>query len=237
MPALQDITGMKFGRLTVLGLSHRQKEKRVYLCECECGNKASVHGSALRTGHTKSCGCQRHDSNLKKLKDLTGRRFGRLVVLGVSHRDKHGDICWKCICDCGNTSTPLTGNITSGVAKSCGCIREEKATARFREMSGEKHPCWRGGNKGYLYPREVWTEELRESIRNRDDRRCQYPDCHFTDAGANRKLHVHHIDRDKKNCKPYNLVSLCISHHKVVEFNPEYWMGYFYSITRDYEYA
>jgi len=52
--------------------------------------------------------------------DLTGQRFGRLVVLDFSHKDKDGLTYWKCQCDCGRTTTVPIRNLRSGNTKSCG---------------------------------------------------------------------------------------------------------------------
>lgn len=52
----KDITGEKFGRLTVKGYSH-SKNKAFWVCKCECGNTVVVSGDKLRRGVTKSCGC------------------------------------------------------------------------------------------------------------------------------------------------------------------------------------
>lgn len=54
-----DIIGQKFGRLTVLELlPERNKNKRkIYKCQCECGNIVNVLGNSLKTYHTLSCGC------------------------------------------------------------------------------------------------------------------------------------------------------------------------------------
>lgn len=52
--------------------------------------------------------------------DLTGRRFGRLVVIGFASRDKHRNASWKCRCDCGRLSTPRQGDLIMGRSTSCG---------------------------------------------------------------------------------------------------------------------
>src|SRR5437667_12407431 len=58
MPAAIDLTNQKFGRLTVVELTERNKHgQRLWRCECECGGKATVRVSSLRTGSTTSCGC------------------------------------------------------------------------------------------------------------------------------------------------------------------------------------
>lgn len=61
-----------------------------------------------------------------KFIDLTGQRFGRLVVVGKNPaKTKGGATRWDCVCDCGNTTTVAVGNLTSGNTKSCGCLSRE----------------------------------------------------------------------------------------------------------------
>jgi hypothetical protein len=72
MPAYRDLTGDRFGRLTVLGRAPDEYTKSgvkkiTYNCKCDCGNEKSVSGRGLRTGDTKSCGC---------LKDEVGKKSG-----------------------------------------------------------------------------------------------------------------------------------------------------------------
>lgn len=52
-----DLTGRSFGRLTVIGFSHRPKKTRYWACVCKCGSEAIVPGNNLVSGKTKSCGC------------------------------------------------------------------------------------------------------------------------------------------------------------------------------------
>jgi hypothetical protein len=54
----QDLTGLVFGRLTVVGYSHSQKWSRYWLCKCECGNSHTTKTKYLTNGDTKSCGCK-----------------------------------------------------------------------------------------------------------------------------------------------------------------------------------
>lgn len=58
--------------------------------------------------------------------DLTGQRFGRLIVQKISYTDKHKHIHWECQCDCGNTSNPDGQGLRKGTTKSCGCLAAEK---------------------------------------------------------------------------------------------------------------
>jgi hypothetical protein len=92
---------------------------------------------------------------------------------------------------------------------------------------GEKSNFWKGGISNNLYPHD-WTETLRESIRQRDDYICQECEIHQDEL----KLAVHHIDYDKQNCNPENLISLCKSCHIKTNYNREYWINYFKTKTK-----
>ena len=61
----KDLTGQKFGKLTVLKLDHIQIRTRYWLCECDCTmhNKKVVKEVYLINGNTRSCGCLRNKSN------------------------------------------------------------------------------------------------------------------------------------------------------------------------------
>lgn len=58
--------------------------------------------------------------------DLTGKRFGRLVVLGVSTVRLYGkQLAWDCQCDCGTMKPVITALLKAGHTKSCGCLKRE----------------------------------------------------------------------------------------------------------------
>lgn len=64
------------------------------------------------------------------LRNLTGQRFGRLLVLGRS--TKQGvRISWDCRCDCGNAAIIQGANLVNGVSRSCGCLQKQLASLRF----------------------------------------------------------------------------------------------------------
>lgn len=60
---------------------------------------------------------------MSKSNDLTGKRFGKLVVIKRVGSDKHGRIKWLCRCDCGNEHVTLGTILKRGQAQSCGCSR------------------------------------------------------------------------------------------------------------------
>jgi HNH endonuclease len=66
--------------------------------------------------------------NRKIKKDITGKRFGRLVVIKKTNKKKYGSYVWKCLCDCGNIKEVKRNDLISGATKSCGCLQKEKAS-------------------------------------------------------------------------------------------------------------
>lgn len=87
---------------------------------------------------------------------------------------------------------------------------------------GEKCNFWQGGVWGNPYSVD-WTVTLRRSIRERDKYICQI----CMEPQGERSLSIHHIDYEKFNCDPANLVSLCVECHAKTNSNREYWLTYF----------
>ena len=132
-----DLTGHRYGRLLV---EHREPPhitpggRKLYMwaCLCECGNRVTVTTNNLRRGNTKSCGCYRDDALAK---ELTGERFGRLVVVSRNGSSKRGDAMWLCKCDCGTQKTIIRSALVSGRTKSCGCLQRDAGAERGRSMA------------------------------------------------------------------------------------------------------
>lgn len=88
---------------------------------------------------------------------------------------------------------------------------------------GENHPNWQGGISFEPYSMS-WTDDLRESIRKRDNYLCQECGLHQDELdGRHKKLDIHHIDYNKYNLNPENLISLCRSCHAKTNFDRNYW--------------
>lgn len=68
-------------------------------------------------------------------KDLTGKKFNRLTVLGLGKRNSSGQIQWKCKCNCGNIVFATTTYLKTGHTKSCGCLNKENASKRLKSNS------------------------------------------------------------------------------------------------------
>ena len=79
--------------------------------------------------------------------DLTGKRFGRLVVIRPSARDKYGSVVWECKCDCGMICHKRGALLRKGSTKSCGCLAREISSSVHRSHgdTGTKlYKMWRG---------------------------------------------------------------------------------------------
>lgn len=61
----------------------------------------------------------------KKLDDITGNRYGKLLVIGFVKMRDNGHSVWKCQCDCGNVTETLGCRLKNGSCKSCGCLNKE----------------------------------------------------------------------------------------------------------------
>lgn len=86
---------------------------------------------------------------------------------------------------------------------------------------GEKSHLWKGGISYNPYSVD-WGQTLKRSIRERDHYTCRV--CHSPQGDQTHD--VHHIDYDKKNCSPINLITLCRSCHMKTNFNREKWKNY-----------
>lgn len=72
---------------------------------------------------------------MSKFIDLTGQRFGRLVVIRENGRSKNKKVLWLCQCDCGNQCTVPGDRLKRGDTKSCGCYRRENTGKMFQKYA------------------------------------------------------------------------------------------------------
>ncbi|WP_020007398.1 HNH endonuclease [Salinicoccus albus] len=225
MTAKIDLTGGVFNRLTVMKDAGRNKHNQVmWLCKCECGNKVKVITTLLRRGLTKSCGClQKEKASNNTGKDLTGKRFGKLIVLKrigtkTGKNGRQGAL-WECGCDCGGKVNTITTYLTTGGTRSCGCIQREGARER---LTGENHYNFNPHltDEERLKHRYILSggtaESWRNSVYKRDNYTCQV----CGDKNGNGKrivLNAHHMDgwnwSEKGRFDVGNGVTLCKSCH------------------------
>ncbi len=94
--------------------------------------------------------------------DLIGQRFGRLLVQSRSPRTDGRNVFWFCLCACGKLTEVFTGQLRSGMSKSCGCLARELASARetthgcsdskiYLVWQAMKNRCYNPKQRAYPY--------------------------------------------------------------------------------------
>lgn len=162
--AFIDLTGQVFGKLTVMSRAPDRilpsgYKTVMWNCHCLCGNDTIVSGKNLKHNKypTRSCGCAMHEIR----NDLTGKRFGRLLVVerteGKLLKSGYKQQMYKCLCDCENTIVVTYISLVTGNTTSCGCYAKELLRKKntTHGMSGTK-----------LY--DVWKEMRRRCSKEND---------------------------------------------------------------------
>lgn len=97
--------------------------------------------------------------------DLTGQRFGRLVVTEQNGVSKRGSVLWLCLCDCGQRPTVNSSHLTRGYTKSCGCLQKE--TIRKIGIANIKHGYRKRGRVNPNY--DAWSH-MNQRCMNPNDK-------------------------------------------------------------------
>ena len=122
----EDITGQRFGKLTAVSRAESKNGKTAWLCICDCGETVVAQTTKLKQGHTRHCGCEPDNGKTRIQRDLTGKKFGRLIALeSTQKRDKKGSVIWICRCECGNIVETTADCLVQGKTVSCGCRKQE----------------------------------------------------------------------------------------------------------------
>lgn len=75
---------------------------------------------------------------MSKINDLTGKKFGRLIVLerGLNDSSKRKRVRWQCRCECGKQVLVLSTNLIQGYIRSCGCLNKDSHYKGHNDISG-----------------------------------------------------------------------------------------------------
>ena len=185
----------------------------------------------------KSCGCQTGEeiSESKKGKKHTEEHNNKIsktrIEKGIAKGEnnpmygkKHTDEAKKLI---------RKANQDKRMSEEFKSIRSEKYKGignpnygNGDKISGENHWNWQDGISDNPYPQE-FKKELKQQILERDDHTCQCPNCTIENP---KRMHVHHIDYDKKNNNPKNLITLCGSCHIKTNYNRKYFTEFYQNI-------
>ncbi len=252
------VVGQVFGSLTVIGVAPRDNWNHLqWRCVCKCGREKLVKTSDLNGGRVKSCGCAANakgEANRQwkggKIRVPCGNPGCNKTRLTYPARAKMYETVYcssRCYgihkgervkgkknpryveknivaCDyCGKALELLP--CKESLYQKHFCNTACAAKWRSEHIRGEASRTWRGGLSFEPYTRD-WSEALRESIRKRDGRRCRV--CGILEKGKHHE--VHHIDYDKENLAPNNLVALCRSCHSRTNYHRSQWQRFFYGV-------
>ena len=134
---VSEIVGSKVGKLFIKSYFRAGKLVK-YNCVCECGKETIVSRPNLRSGHTRSCGCLVGIKVRERRIDLTGKRFGKFLVIekDPNERDYAGTY-WLCKCDCGREVSVFGGSLRQGKSTSCGCSLIGRTPTNFVNLKGK----------------------------------------------------------------------------------------------------
>ncbi len=124
-------------------------------------------------------------------------------------------------------------NISNGHKGLKQSLEQRKKTSI--KMSGRGNPGYIDGRSKLPYC-EKFDDKLKELIRKRDNHQCQFPGCLCSNLECillyKNSLHIHHIHYDKINCYP-DLITLCLKHNSIVNFNRDYYESLFMNMLNN----
>jgi hypothetical protein len=138
MREIINLAGKRFGRLiAVERIGSNKHHVSIWKCVCNCGKTTSVTQRNLVTGNTQSCGCLNRERTSKALlKNIAGKRFGRLVAVNRVGSSKNNGSTWKCKCDCNNVVIVQSASLINGTTKSCGCYNRDRVSeTHFKDLT------------------------------------------------------------------------------------------------------
>lgn len=162
--------------------------------------------------------------NVKPTLDFIKKDFEKESYTLLTDKYKNAKQKLKYICPIGHKSYTTWSSWKKGHR----CFK-----CKYINMSGKNHPNWKGGISCEPYCYEWSFKEFKNYIKERDGNKCLNPDC----WGNIHRLSVHHIDYNKKNCGPVNLITLCASCNSRANKDRE-WHEAWYSVIlqRRYNY-
>lgn len=127
-----DLTGKKFGALTVISRAKNQvatsgRSRPQWNCICDCGNNKITTSDYLKYTEFPSCGCEATKRRIEKNRiNNIGEKYGRLTIVDILWNEKPTKAV--CKCDCGNDYIGTKSDIVTGHTKSCGCLQSENVS-------------------------------------------------------------------------------------------------------------
>lgn len=148
MSKRKDLTGEKFGNLTVIKKTGDLQDRYyTWYCRCDCGNEVIVSTKNLTAYRTTHCGCRAKELRNAhiKPKGRTGEKYGALTALRMLEKSDEGAFLWECACECGKQIVIPAKQLQRNQIKDCGCGLGSKP--KYKDISGQ-----RKGQLTALYP-------------------------------------------------------------------------------------
>lgn len=90
------------------------------------------------------------------MRDLAGKRFGRLAAIEAAGKNRQKNYVWRCLCDCGHEVVVSSSNLIRGNTQSCGCLANEltRAAMTTHGLNGTgAHKSWMSMRQRCLNPK------------------------------------------------------------------------------------
>ena len=119
----------------------------------------------------------------KRSQDITGNRYGSLVVLYpiTEQREDGSAVVWRCRCDCGKETNVVQSSLVAGIKKSCGCLKEktrQNLSEQFEMVDGtcvewlrdrKRRADNKTGCKGVFKKKNGTYETLKQAVEARKE--------------------------------------------------------------------
>ncbi len=219
-PALAEWNRQHSGILSPNYGIHRSQETRDKMSRAQSGENNFFFGKHLSQEHRDKIGQansgEKHPNYGKHPSQKTRDKMRQ------SHLGKKSNFCGKHHTE--ETRNKMSKAKSGEKHNMFGKKRPDFAKWCREEQIGEKNNQWKGGTSFKPYSYE-FNRQLKELIRLRDGYKCQK--CGMPEIESIKKLSIHHIDYQKNNCLPENLITLCIRCNGEVNKNQEKWTKYF----------
>lgn len=183
---------------------------------CPKGHKHDISWNSWRRGQRCPCFVGRPPINIEFIRlEFAKENYKLLIEKYINCKQKLDYICSK------GHKHKITWNDWKTGCRCPTCYRENNY--------GSNHPSWRGGVSFEPYTSE-FNSKLKKLILKRDGYQCQNLDCWYT---IPEDLTIHHIDHNKGNCDPSNLITLCRSCNSRANKDRERWIKFYLLIMNE----
>lgn len=202
--------------LTSIYKNHEQKLRYI----CPSGHRYFISWHSWEKGYR----CLKCSGKYKRDIDYIRKSFHEngYTLLSDKYENTKGKLLYKC--HKGHEHRVCWNDWQQGVrCPTCANI------ARSIRHTGPNSPHWKGGLSYEPYC-SIWKDmEYKEGIKERDNYKCLNPYCN----SENRyDLTIHHIDYDKKNCSPSNLITVCRSCNAKANIDREWHKSWYQAVLK-----